>query len=34
MLDGEFRVTGALPGGKDNAVTTLPFSLGLAYQVP
>jgi opacity protein-like surface antigen len=34
MLDGEFRVTGALPGGKDNAVTVLPFSLGLAYQVP
>jgi opacity protein-like surface antigen len=33
MLDGEFRVTGALPGGKDNAVTMLPFSLGLAYQV-
>jgi len=34
MLDGEFRVTGALPGGKDNAVTMLPFSLGLAYQGP
>jgi opacity protein-like surface antigen len=34
MLDGEFRVTGALPGGRENAVTMLPFSLGLAYQVP
>lgn len=34
MLDGEFRVTGSLPGGKDNAVTTLPFSLGLAYRGP
>lgn len=30
-VDGEFRVTGALPGGKDNAVTVLPFSLGLSY---
>ena len=30
--DAEFRVTGALPGGKDNAVTALPLSLGLGYQ--
>lgn len=32
QADAEFRVTGALPGGKENAVTTLPFSLGLGYQ--
>lgn len=32
FADAEFRVTGALPGGKDNAVTTLPLSLGLGYQ--
>ncbi|MFB6247476.1 MAG: outer membrane beta-barrel protein [Salinibacter sp.] len=32
QLDAEFRVTGALPGGKENAVTTLPLSLGLGYQ--
>lgn len=31
ILDGEFRVTGALPGGKKNAVTMVPFSLGLSY---
>jgi opacity protein-like surface antigen len=30
-LDAEFRVTGALPGGKENAVTVLPFSAGLSY---
>jgi hypothetical protein len=30
-VDTEFRVTGALPGGKENAVTGLPFSLGLSY---
>jgi opacity protein-like surface antigen len=30
-LDAEFRVTGALPGGKENSVTVLPFSLGVAY---
>lgn len=30
-VDGEFRVTGALPGGKDNAITVLPLSLGLSY---
>jgi opacity protein-like surface antigen len=32
FADAEFRVTGALPGGKDNAVTALPLSLGLGYQ--
>lgn len=32
FADAEFRVTGALPGGKENAVTSLPFSLGLGYQ--
>lgn len=32
FADAEFRVTGALPGGKENAVTTLPFTLGLGYQ--
>lgn len=32
QADVEFRVTGALPGGKDNAVTALPLSLGLGYQ--
>lgn len=31
-LDGEFRVTGSLPGGKENAVTVLPLSLGLGYN--
>lgn len=31
FLDGEFRATGALPGGKENAVTLVPFSLGLSY---
>lgn len=30
-LDTEFRVTGTLPGAKDNAVTVLPFSLGVSY---
>jgi len=25
-------VTGSLPGAKDNAVTTFPFTLGLAYH--
>jgi opacity protein-like surface antigen len=32
QADVEFRVTGALPGGKENAVTALPFSVGLGYQ--
>lgn len=31
-LDAEFRVTGSLPGGKENAVTVLPLSLGLGYN--
>lgn len=29
-LDGEMRVTGSLPGAKDNAFTAFPFSLGLS----
>ena len=32
FLDAEFRTTGSLPGGKENAVTVLPLSLGLAYH--
>ncbi|MFO8098681.1 MAG: outer membrane beta-barrel protein, partial [Salinibacter sp.] len=31
-LDAEFRATGSLPGGKENAVTVLPLSLGLGYN--
>lgn len=31
-LDGEFRVTGSLPGGQDNTVTTIPLTLGLSYS--
>lgn len=31
-LDAEIRAAGALPGGKENTVTTLPFSLGLSYE--
>lgn len=27
----EARVTGSLPGAKENAVTTFPFTLGLSY---
>ena len=30
-LTAETRVTGSLPGAKDNAVTTFPFTLGLSY---
>jgi len=30
-LDAEMRFTGSLPGGKENAITVLPFSLGLSY---
>lgn len=30
-FDAEFRVTGALPGGKENDVTVLPFSAGFSY---
>lgn len=29
----ETRVTGSLPGGKENFVTTFPFTLGLSYTV-
>jgi opacity protein-like surface antigen len=32
FLDAEVRVTGTLPGGKENAVTALPFALGLSYR--
>lgn len=32
-IDAEFRVAGSLPGGKDNAVTVLPFSLGVSYGI-
>lgn len=32
FADVEVRATGALPGGKDNAVTALPFTLGVSYQ--
>lgn len=31
-LDGEFRASGSLPGGKDNTVTTIPLTLGLSYN--
>ncbi|WP_119842150.1 outer membrane beta-barrel protein [Salinibacter ruber] len=31
-LMAEARVTGSLPGGKENAVTTFPFTLGFAYH--
>lgn len=30
-LNVEIRATGSLPGAKENAVTTFPFSLGLSY---
>ncbi len=30
-LDAEVRVTGSLPGGKKNAVTAVPLTLGVAY---
>ena len=32
-LTAEARVTGSLPGGKENAVTTFPFTLGLSYTI-
>lgn len=32
FLNTEVRVTGTLPGGKENAVTALPFSAGLSYR--
>lgn len=31
QLTAEARATGSLPGAKENAVTTFPFSLGLKY---
>lgn len=31
LLTGELRVSGSLPGAKDNAVSVFPFSLGLSY---
>lgn len=30
-VDAEIRATGSLPGGKENAVTMVPFSIGLSY---
>ena len=30
--DVEFRVAGSLPGGKENAVTVLPLTLGVSYR--
>jgi opacity protein-like surface antigen len=32
-VDAEIRVTGSLPGGKENTVTTAPFTLGVAYTL-
>jgi opacity protein-like surface antigen len=32
FVDTEIRATGALPGGKENAVTALPFTLGASYR--
>ncbi len=32
FLDTEFRVTGMLPGAKENAVTKLPLAAGLSYR--
>jgi opacity protein-like surface antigen len=31
LLTAEIRAAGSLPGAKENAVTTFPFSLGLRY---
>jgi len=31
-LDAEIRAAGSLPGGKENAVTVAPFTLGIAYR--
>ncbi|WP_263786037.1 outer membrane protein [Salinibacter grassmerensis] len=31
-LTAETRVTGSLPGAQDSAVTTFPFTLGIAYR--
>lgn len=32
VFNTEFRVTGTLPGGRDNSVTTLPVTAGLSYR--
>lgn len=32
FLTAETRVTGSLPGAKENAITTFPFTLGLSYR--
>ena len=32
-LTAETRVMGSLPGAKDNAITTFPFTLGLSYEL-
>lgn len=32
LLTAEIRATGSLPGSKENAITTFPFSLGLSYE--
>ncbi len=32
-LTAEARVTGSLPGAKENAITTFPFTLGVSYTV-
>lgn len=32
-LNAEIRATGSLPGGRENSVTTFPFSLGMSYQL-
>ncbi|PSQ54303.1 MAG: hypothetical protein BRD28_02655 [Bacteroidetes bacterium QH_10_64_37] len=32
-LTAEIRATGSLPGSKENAVTTFPFSLGVSYTI-
>lgn len=31
-VDAEIRAAGSLPGGKENTVTAVPFTLGLAYS--
>jgi len=31
-INAEIRATGSLPGSKENAVTTFPFSVGLSYE--
>ncbi|MFB6232544.1 MAG: hypothetical protein ABEL04_15465 [Salinibacter sp.] len=31
-VNAEVRATGSLPGSKENAITTFPFSVGLSYR--